>query len=366
MIFTVVFYIFVAVTIIQIIYFLSFSVFAFKKEKKAISNNIPISVIICVKNKANELADYIQEFSKQNYTDFEIVLINNASSDDTLGVMENLQQEYSNIKIVNVVNTEAFWGNRKYALTLGIKAATHEHLLFTDISCKPDSAYWIEEMSSNFSQEKSIILGYQKIKPKKLSFSNLLIRFDNIFNHILSFSFAKFGSPFSANIKNLGYTKSEFFKVNGFIKHMDSFLGEDDLFIKDAANNKNTAISIAENSRVTSNSYISFKDWFTQKRKLSIIFPLYKFKHRFFLNLFNFTKIIFFPLAVYVLIIKWKMALPIVLLYYFIQFLIIGKSAFKLHDKKILFLLPILDICLVSLQIIIFITNTISKPTHWK
>lgn len=366
MIFTVFFYIFVAVAIVQIFYFLSFSLFAFEKEKKTVSKNIPISVIICVKNEADNLTNYINKFSKQSYTDFEIVLVNNASSDETLEVMEKLQLKYTNIKIVNVANTEAFWGNRKYALTLGIKAASNEHLLFTDISSSPISNYWIQEMASNFSEEKSIILGYQQIKSKKYSFSNLLIRFDNIINHIQSFSYTKLGSPFSANTKNLGYTKSDFFKVNGFIKHMNTFLGEDDLFIKDAANNNNTTISITRNSYVISNESISFKNWFSHKRKSSIVFSLYKFKHRFFLTLFKVTKIIFFPLAIYALFINWKLALLIILLYYFLQYLIIGKSAFKLHDKKILFFLPILDICLVSIQIIIFISNTISKPTHWK
>lgn len=366
MIFTVFFYIFVAVTIIQIIYFLSFSIFAFEKDKKTVSKNIPVSVIICVKNEANSLTNYIQELSKQSYTNFEIVLINNASSDNTLEVMEKLQQEYPNIKIVNVINTEAFWGNKKYALTLGIKAANNEHLLFTDISCKPISNYWIEEIASNFSEEKSIILGYKKIESKKLSFSNLLIRFDNIINHIQSFSYAKLGSPFSANNKNLGFTKSDFFRVNGFIKHMNTFLGEGDLFIKDAANNKNTTIVVDKNSYVTPKSHLSFKNWIIEKRKKTIVFSLYKFKHRFFLNLFNFTKIIFYPLAIYLFIINWKLTLPVFLLYYFVQYLIIGKSAFKLQDKKIIFFLPLLDICLVSLQIIIFISNTISKPTHWK
>lgn len=367
MIFTVLFYIFVAVTVIQIFYYLYFSFFAFEKVKQQFkSNNIPVSIIIPIKNEAETLANYIQNILQQNYPNFEIVLINNASTDSTLNVIESLQKEYLNIKVVNVENTEAFWGSKKYALTLGIKAASYEHLLFTETRSIPVSKNWIHEMTSNFSQEKTIILGHKKLKSIKFSFSNLLFRFDNIFNTILSFSYAKNGSPYSGYSCNLAYTKTNFFKVNGFINHINTFIGESDLFIKDAATNKNTITTTTVNSFVKSSTDYTFKNWFSEKRKKSIITSLYKFKHKFFLHLFKITKALFYPLAIYLTILNWKIITPIILFYFIVQYIVIGKSAYKLQEKQILFFIPFLDICLVLLQITIFISTRISKPTHWK
>jgi len=41
-------------------------------------------------------------------------------------------------------------------------------------------------------------------------------------------------------------------------------------------------------------------------------------------------------------------------------------SAKKLKEISAIFLLPLLDVFLVQFQFTIFITNSISKPTHWK
>ncbi|WP_428742715.1 glycosyltransferase [Tenacibaculum sp.] len=367
MIFTILFYTFVVVTAIQIVYYLSFSFFVVQKQEiKPPNTNIPVSVIVYVKNNAGILTEYIQNVIKQKHPNFEIVLVNNASTDTTLEVIKNLQQEYSHIKVVNVENTEAFWANKKYALTLGVKAATHEHLLFTEVSSKALSKNWINEITSYFSQEKTIVIGYQKLKRRKKSFSNLLIRFDHLLNAIQAFSYAKFGAPYKATNHNLAYTKEEFFKVNGYINHLTLFMGEGDLFLKDAATDQNTIVATTPNSFVCSTKHLSFKEWFSQQKKDSILFSLYKPKHKFLLNFFKLTKFLVYILAVFMTFLNWKIVLPLILSYYLMQYIVMGKLATKLHERNTVLLLPLLEICLVLLQIIIFISNQISKPKHWK
>ncbi|CAM1358629.1 Glycosyl transferase family 2 [Tenacibaculum sediminilitoris] len=368
MIFTILFYTFVVVTAIQVLYYLFFLTFAYGQNKIKINTdvNIPVSVIVYVKNNADVLIDSIQNLTKQKYSSFEIVLVNNASSDNSLDIIETLQKKHSNIKVVNVENTEAFWGNKKYALTLGVKAATHEHLLFTEINSKALSKNWIHEIASNFSQENTIVIGYQKLKRKKNSFSNLLIRFNHLLRTIQSLSFVKFRNPYNATNHNFAYTKSVFFKVNGYINHLNTFIGEADLFLKDAATTNNTTYSIKLDSFVVSNKHLSFKEWFYSQKQTSILFSLYKLKPRFFLRLFTLTKLLFYLLAIYTTILNWKLSLPFIISYFLIQYVVLGKSASKLHEKNIILLLPFLDICLVLLQISIFISNQISKPTHWK
>ena len=93
-------------------------------------------------------------------------MINDASYDYTLEVMEDFQLRDSRIVVVNVQSNERFWGNKKYALTLGIKKAKYEKLVFTDADCYPASENWLAEMANGFQPEKSI--GSKKyIVPKK-------------------------------------------------------------------------------------------------------------------------------------------------------------------------------------------------------
>ncbi|MCL7753457.1 glycosyltransferase [Polaribacter sp. Z022] len=367
MILTVLFYSFVVFTAIQIIYYLLFSTFLFgnKKDKKK-SLELPISVIICAKNEAKNLEEFLPSIIHQDYTDFEIVLINDASSDATESVMESFAKKHSKIKIINVENIEAFWGNKKYALTLGIKAATYEHLLFTDADCKPVSKYWIKEMSQNFTKNKTIVLGYGKYK-KENSLVNIFVRFETLLTAIQYLSYAKLGSPYMAVGRNLAYKKSEFFNVKGFINHMHIKSGDDDLFVQDAANKVNTTISTSTNSFTESLAPKSFKDWFRQKRRHISTANHYKFKHQFFLALFFISKVFFYITATTLFFFySWKIILPIFLSYYFIQFIVIGFSAKKLKEPIITYFLPFLEIGLLLFHLSIFITNLAAKPNHWK
>ncbi len=367
MILSVLFYVFIAVASIQIIYFLCFSTIFSSKEKEISSTTeLPISVMICAKNEAENLSQFLPEIINQEYTNFEIVLINDASTDNTLEVMEQFKEESSTIKIVNVENNEAFWGNKKYALTLGIKAATHKHLIFTDADCKPSSKFWIRTMASQFSTQKTIVLGYGKYA-SKTSLVNLLVRFETLLTAMQYFTFAKLGSPYMGVGRNLAYHKSEFFKTKGFINHIKVKSGDDDLFIQEAATKTNTTYTINPDSFTISNPPTTLKAWFRQKRRHVSTSSYYKFKHKFFLGVFFITKFWFYLLATLLYFFyNWQFITPVVALYFISLFIVYGISAKKLEEKQLVFFLPFLEIFLLLFQFTIFISNTFSKPTHWK
>ncbi|MGJ8745086.1 glycosyltransferase [Polaribacter sp.] len=367
MILSVLLYSFVVFTVIQIAYYICFSTFLFhrKKENKE-TIKVPVSVVICAKNEIENLQKILPSLINQEYDDFEILLINDASSEETSEMMQLLEKKYEKLKIINVENIEAFWGNKKYALTLGIKAAKYNHLLFIDADCKPVSKHWIAEMSQNFSKEKTIVIGYGKYI-KVNSLVNLFVRFENLLTAIQYFSYAKMGSPFMATSRNLSYHRNEFFKVSGFINHMHIKSGADEFFIQDAANKQNTEIATTENSFTISETPPSFKELFHKKRLQLTRRKHYKLKHKFFLRLFLVSKIFFYLLAtVLFFFYPWKIKLPIVLTYYLVQFIVIGFSAKKLQEPQVTYFLPFLEIGLLIFQLSIFITNLSSKPTHWK
>lgn len=118
MIITVLYYIFVAVAVIQIIYYLCFLSFVFAKNKKNKTEEIPVSVIVCAKNEEKNLQELVPLLLKQNHSNFQLILINDASSDNTQDVIESFEAKDKRIKTVNVKNNESFWGNKKYAITL--------------------------------------------------------------------------------------------------------------------------------------------------------------------------------------------------------------------------------------------------------
>jgi len=364
-----VFYGFIAAVFIQVIFYIFFfGKFSFLKPIKESSKKIGVSVIICSKNEAENLKNFLPSIILQDYPNFEIVLINDASSDDTLDVMESFANEHKNIKIVDVKNIEAFWGNKKYALTLGIKASKNDYLLFTDADCKPVSKYWMQEMCSHFNNEKSIVLGYGAYAKQTNSFLNKLIRFETLVTAVQYFSFAKIGLPYMGVGRNLAYAKKEFFNANGFINHIKVRSGDDDLFINQVATKKNTAICFSENSFTISNPKTSFKDWIKQKRRHISTAKYYKLNHKILLTLLYCTQLSFWILAtiLFATTFNWQIVLGLFLVRIIIQFIIFGKASKKLGEKDLIIMLPVLEVFLLVTQLTIFINNLISKPNHWK
>ena len=368
MVFTVLFYIFVGLFSVQIIYLFFFLLFSFSKEKQ-INNSkekLPVSVILYTKNNEQIIEESFSKLINQTYPNFEVVIIDNASSDETPTILEELAVKFSNLKIVTVENNEAFWSNKKYALTLGVKAATHEHIIFTEVDSTPVSNNWLNSMAQKFSEEKEIIIGYTKYENKRFSFFGLLVRFEHLLHHILAFTNNKFGSAFNASEKNFGYTKSSFFKAKGYINHLKIQASHSDLFLKDATTKSNTTYTVKPTSFMVKSLPDSFSEWFNNLQLKSFNKKYYKAKHQLIINLFSFSRVLFYPLAIILAILNWKLIIPFIASYYVLFYLVVGKSAQKLKERQLIYFLPIIDIFIVCIQFSIFITNRISKPTVWK
>ncbi len=363
------FFVFIAIVLVQLFFYgIIFGRFAFLKPQTTTPKKIPISVIVCAKNEAENVKQFVPLLAAQNYPDFEIVLIDDASSDDTLEIFEAFEKQYSNIRLVKVENNEAFWGNKKFALTLGIKAARKEYLLFTDADCYPTTTEWISEMSAHFTLQKTIVLGYGAYEKVKGSFLNKIIRFETMLTTVQYFSWAKFGMPYMGIGRNLAYKREEFFKVNGFINHMNFRSGDDDLFINEAATGKNTTICFEQNGFTLSKPKTTFKGWFRQKRRHVATSTHYKSFDQFQLALFYISQLLFLILPIVLLVnnYQWMIVTAIIIFRYIFNWIILGFSAGKLDEKDVLYFYPILEIILIFSQLTVAITNLFSKPVNWK
>ncbi|WP_296313442.1 glycosyltransferase [Winogradskyella sp. UBA3174] len=367
--FSILFYLFIVIVFIQVVYYLSFLFsFSITKQEAKTKRNIPLSLIICAKNEAESLNNNLPLFLSQNHSEFQIVLVNDGSSDDTLEVMKSFEVNHKNIKIVDVKNIEAFWGNKKYALTLGIKASKYDFLVFSDADCHPSSNKWLTEISSEFSNEKSIVLGYGGYKKKKHSFLNKLIRFETVMTALQYFSYTNLGLPYMGVGRNMAYRKELFFNNSGFNSHMKINSGDDDLFINEVADKKNTAICTSQNSFTLSEPKTSLKDWLIQKRRHISTAKLYKKKHQMLLGVFYTSQLLFWLLGIVLLALgyEWELVILLIAFRFLVQLTTFGLSSKKLNEVDLLFLAPLLELFLISTQLIIFSANLISKPKHWK
>jgi len=223
-------------------------------------------------------------------------------------------------------------------------------------------------MSSQFTTQKSIVLGYGAYDKIPNSFLNKIIRFETLLTATQYFSWAKLGKPYMGVGRNMAYRRDEFFKVRGFMDHMKIRSGDDDLFINQAATGDNTTICYLPESFTYSEPKTSFKDWFTQKRRHVSTAKHYKMFDRNQLSLFYASQLLFLLLPIILLAFQfqWIAVVSIIGFRYIFAWISMGFAAGKLKEKDVMYWFPIIEITLIFTQLNVFITNTFSKPVHWK
>lgn len=283
---------------VQVLYFLVvFSrVGAYKYTRKEASGE-GVSVIIVAKNEEKNLRNYLHHFFEQDYPKFEVVVVNNASWDGSEELLKELKPQYPNLKVVTIEEQERYPKGKKFAITLGIKAAQYDTILLSDADCYPAGPKWIRRMMQAYTPGTEVVLGYGAYQ-KSPGMLNYIIRYETFYTALQYLSLALAGKPYMGVGRNLSYLKSTFFRVKGFASHNHILSGDDDLFVNEVATSKNTTISIQPEAFTISIPKKTWGDWFKQKRRHLHTGKHYKGGHKFRLGLLNTSHILFFATGI--------------------------------------------------------------------
>ena len=355
---------------IQILYWLLiYSRIIFYKPVPSKIRKKPVSVIICARNEEENLRKNLPLILTQKYPDFEVIVINDCSTDGTEDYLDKLKEQYPALKITKIKEDRKFKHGKKLAVTIGIKAANHEFLLFTDADCRPESDLWINHMMRNLSPEISIVLGYGGYSEHK-GLLNTLVRFETFYIAIQFFSYALTGFPYMGVGRNLAYRKSLFFDNKGFARHSHLISGDDDLFVNEVANRNNTRIEISPESHTRSESKKTWKEWYFQKKRHLTTGPDYKILTKFLLSLEVLSRIIIYAGFIFLLVTaisEWiAVIIPFLIrLGIFITiFKIIGS---RLNEKHLLVPSLLFDLFLPLFNVFILSSNYVeARRNRWK
>lgn len=350
---------------IQLFYQLFFYIrVCFNKKNNSNNQLVPVSVIICAKNEEDNIKNFLEKILTQKYPNFEVIVVNDCSIDNTELYIKQLQMEYPNLRYTSIIEDKKFKHNKKLAVTIGIKAAKHKHYVFIDADCVPASDKWLMEMAQEFKDKKHIILGYGPYIPKK-GFLDKIVRYDTFSIAVQYFAFAKAGIPYMGVGRNLAYSKEIYDQSSKFTKHYHITSGDDDLFIAETGTGKNTEIVLSQNSYTYSEQVADYKEWRSQKRRHLTTSKKYKFIHKFLLLLEPLSRLnmYFFSIVFYAFLFKVLfIPVSILLALRFILFLIIHKINLNRLNEKNLFLYSLLmDIVLPILIFGLHIQNRFFK-----
>jgi cellulose synthase/poly-beta-1,6-N-acetylglucosamine synthase-like glycosyltransferase len=362
------FLIFLFLFIIQIFYYGFFFIkFALYREVPLPVKSEAVSVVICARNQFNQLKENLPFILTQEYPDFEVVVVNHASEDETEFLLSKMSEQYPQLKVVEIRQNLNFFEGKKFPLSIGIKSASNDLLLLTDADCKPLNSKWIACMAAGFSNNTDIVLGYGSYAGSS-NLLNRLIRFDTVNIAIQYFSFALAGIPYMGVGRNMAYRKSLFYEKKGFTSHYEVLSGDDDLFINQAATRNNTRIIVCPESFTLSQPKKSLKEWLTQKKRHLSTGRYYRWKHKLLLGLYTFSTIFFYLFFVLQLALHYTIFLVLALfvLRLAIQFFVFRKTLARLNEKGIWLLVPFFEIILILINSVLSFSTLISKESKWK
>ena len=330
---------------IQIFYYMFFYARPLRYQNKIRQNKITkqsvdsypgVSVIISAKNESQNLSEFLPSVLEQNYENFEVIVVNEGSADESEDVLGAFEQKYSNLyKTYIPVNTKSV-SRKKLALTVGVKAAKHDILLFTEANSQPLSKDWIKSIVGNFDEKTEIVVGFSRLN--NFGFISKLAGFDNLLTGLKYLSRAVMKHPYMGIGSNLAYRKELFFSKKGFSKWLSLQFGEDELFVNESANETNTQIEISPEA-VTQSNIESFKIWKDIKICREITQRFYKGKEVGIWRIESASRILFWGLAITMGILYWDniyistIAAVLFITKFVVQYLVINKSAKMLLIK---------------------------------
>jgi len=364
----VLFVVYAAGLLIQLFFYWGvFSRLAFYRLKDGNNLTPPVSVIIAARNEYLNLQNYLPSVLEQDYPEFEVVVVNDASDDDTNELLQDFTRKYSNLKVIQFARNLNFFKGKKFPLSLGIKSAAHDVLLFTDADCRPRDKQWIRRMASHYDDQTEIVLGYGAYQTGK-GVLNTLIRYDTFHVAVQYLSFSLMGLPYMGVGRNLSYRKSLFYRLKGFTSHYKIASGDDDLFINRAASAKNTTIEVSPESHTISVPAKRWRDYIRQKKRHLTTAKHYRWKFKFLLTAYSVSQIFVWLLFFVLLFVKFNLLYLLMLigLKLVSQLIVTNFCLNRLKEKKLLLFSPLIELLFVILNPLIAISNLIYKTDKWK
>ncbi|MCW3124803.1 MAG: glycosyl transferase family 2 [Bacteroidetes bacterium] len=365
----IVFFLFVGAVVFQLAYYiLIFSRLSYSKEPHYEPDGYPpVSIVICAKNEAENLAHNLKVIMIQHYPKFEVIIVNDQSTDNTVEVVADFFKRNDNIRLFNIKPGDKPMPGKKFALKTGVDAAQYDIVVVTDADCKPYSAHWLEHIIGAYVGGTDFVLGYSPYY-KHPGVLNKIIRYENVMTAMQYMSFAQAGMPYMGVGRNMSFRKKVFTGWDPSHKSKKVQSGDDDLFVNAKAKGRTTEICTHKDSFTYSEAETTLGAWIRQKARHIGSATHYKFHHKVLLFLFALSDFLFYTTFI-VLCIKSFILLFVLLSGFFVVYtkrIVTTRINTKLQQSDLSPWLFILDPLYVVYLFSIFMISLFRPKQEWK
>ncbi|HCU20835.1 MAG TPA: hypothetical protein DF818_16450 [Bacteroidales bacterium] len=364
------FLVFLTTAVVQLFYYLWFylAVPLFKPPART-ATLLPVSVIICARNEAENLDAFLPLILEQKYPEYEVIVVNDCSEDSSYDILGKYLLKYPHLKVSTINKDPKFTHSKKFAQFIGIKAAKYEIMLFTDADCRPESDQWMKSMASDFDDKTTFVLGYGGYFSKK-GLLNKFIRYDSMTIAMQYFGMAIRGIPYMGVGRNLAYRRSLFFANKGYGSHNQLVSGDDDLIVNTNATPENTRVELSIAAHTRSVPSAGLEEFIKQKKRHYTTAPYYKFRDKVLLIIEPLTRVLFYSSFILLLAstFLWPYVLAVFGVRIAVQLIVFFLTCKKLNEPGIIMVSLFFDIFSPLIHIVIYTSKTLDRTgrNRWK
>ena len=201
-----------------------------------------ISVVIPANNQVQALYHNLETILKQDYPNFEVVIVDESENTETKDLIEKLQREYKNLRKTFVPQTFRNICKRKFSITLGVRAARGEWVVLTNPQCIPNSNQWLSSFAIHFNKETDVVLGCANYTNTPSVFTI----YKRLRWTIMGLRAVSWHKPFWGDACNMAFRKSAFIESDGYAESLGAVGGEAEMLIKAISKGKNTRYNLFE------------------------------------------------------------------------------------------------------------------------
>jgi poly-beta-1,6-N-acetyl-D-glucosamine synthase len=192
-----------------------------------------ISIVVAMRNEASSIPALLNSLLSQDHPSFEIILVDDHSSDNTRDVIQHYKKETlgASAKITLIRNHGT---GKKAALTSGVISSSGSIIATTDADAIVPPQ-WLSHINRHFENEGiQFVMGGVALNQDGSLFSDMqAIEFSSLIG--TTAATAAIGIPTMANGANMAYRKSAFEEVGGFHDNMHIPSGDDEFLLRKIA-----------------------------------------------------------------------------------------------------------------------------------
>lgn len=291
--------------LIQLVYIILLIKYIYSGKQSGNQPSLPsVSIIVTSRNYVSHLQELLPTLLLQDYPDFEVVVVDDCSTDGTDWLLAEMKISHGNLKTTRIIQETDF--PNALAITIGVRASSKDWLIYLSPLCEVPDNQWLRNYALRLEPDKEVAIGYIQYKEDTGNFYSW-IRFENFTSWLLSGASHSFGLAMPVFEYNLAYRRETFLDLRGFAAVLDSPFSENELFINKIANKKNTVI---QNNKNTLIAYTGESDWIDLvefKKKQLMLRRKFSASQRFFRSLNLSSRLILTASLILLLVISpWK------------------------------------------------------------